>query len=722
MPLPDPEYPDPLAPKALSLSGSVIDSPPPETDDPVPPPTGDQYDWDIEVVQPHPDAVESALIGIDPYSDVKDDGLVFEKIDRQSDAKQDYVDLHIDVRKPIVQDPVDNPYDDPYANMEDIVRDELKTSAQQYGEDKGFSALPKSNLNLEFTPSFLKSDGDHDPGIPRDTPRKPYDHNIPVFPDSGVCRNPWYVSDSFTTTITPPPSPPPDTDHLPPPDTVREMLHWMVGLNQYGYVAIIKKHIEDLLRELNEDASQLSDALEVTGDPTQLTASHISNTLTQACLYSASVLHRIRYKDISTAVSTLDFSSEYSKLYYASDPARLLCQLRDYVYACYHQLAFLRSQCSRGESDGGWQDYKYGNGAKIPSPLQAFLTDGPDSKFQTHPFDSCNICRKSRVNMGFKHSDLPVSQQTGNILLTILTPTCGGEDPLLTLCSYLNCLTRRTPRTAGELVSFFHNFGNELHNGSSDLSKLGSVLSSQHGHCPDWDRLKDSDLQVIKDARGSAPPNSNHNHDKDHPNTLSSLLGCDITNAQCPQHMKPINYRAYALYSSSFAHHYLSWVVHLPDRLWDSLLKLRCDLENLQCHDSKCLSLQQCPKALPLLYSHGFTPPEGTLQPSLKCSKVITNLEEVVSGKPIASLMTAMDDFLHGIRMPFLYTVGTLWLIATLYIAHSLLYRMDVLRIRSHLLTTRASHLIDVKALLAGSRRMLSLYRDVDYFDDDSHS
>ncbi|GBE61946.1 ribosome binding protein, putative [Babesia ovata] len=38
MPLPYPEYPDPLAPKALSLSGSVIDSPPPETDDPVPGP------------------------------------------------------------------------------------------------------------------------------------------------------------------------------------------------------------------------------------------------------------------------------------------------------------------------------------------------------------------------------------------------------------------------------------------------------------------------------------------------------------------------------------------------------------------------------------------------------------------------------------------------------------------------------------------------------------
>ncbi|GBE61979.1 ribosome binding protein [Babesia ovata] len=430
-----------------------------------------------------------------------------------------------------------------------------------------------------------------------------------------------------------------------------EMLHWMVGLNQYGYVAIIKKHIEDLLRELNEDASQLSDALEVTGDPTQLTASHISNTLTQACLYSASVLHRIRYKDISTAVSTLDFSSEYSKLYYSIDPACLLCQLRAYAYAyaCYHQLTFLKSQCSRKASDGGWQHCQYGVNVSSPkSPLQAFLTDAPDSKFDTHPFDPCNICLKSHVSTGLR-------------------------------------------------------------------------LSKPHDDCPDWDILGDADLNAVKGVRGSATPNSIH-RDNDHPNTLSTLLGCGIDDSKCSQLMKPITYRAYAVYSPSFAHHYLSWAVYLADRLWDSLLKLHYDLENLQCHDSKSKPLHQCTKALPLLYSHGITPPDGTVQSSLTCSAAVTKLGDVVAGKPIASLMTAMDTFLYGIRAPFLYTITALWLIATLYILHSLLYRMDVLRIRSHLLTTRASHLIDVKALLSTSRRMLSLYKDVDYFDDDFHS
>ncbi|GBE60437.1 Ribosome-binding protein 1 [Babesia ovata] len=307
-----------------------------------------------------------------------------------------------------------------------------------------------------------------------------------------------------------------------------------------------------------------------------------------------------------------------------------------------------------------------------------------------------------------------------SVLSPILTPTCGGDDPLLTLSSYLNCLTGRTPRTTGELVSFFHHFGNSLHNASSQLSSLGSALTTPHRHCPDWDRLGEEDLQVIKGARGSASPNANH--DKDHPEALSTLLGCGIDNSNCRQHLLPITYRAYALYAPSFTHAYLSWAVYLADRLWESLTKLHCDLENLQCHDSKLKCLHQCDKAMPLLYYHGFTPPEDVSQPSLTCAQVIDKLREVVSGKPIASLMTAMDNFLHRVRAPFLFTLVTLWLIATLYILHSLLYRMDVLCIRSHLLTSKFSHLIDAKALLTHGTRMLSLYRDVDYFDDDLNS
>ncbi|GBE59343.1 ribosome binding protein [Babesia ovata] len=469
------------------------------------------------------------------------------------------------------------------------------------------------------------------------------------------------------------------------PRTVREMLVWMVGLQNPKHHVAMEKCIKKAFGSMPD--ATLGD-LKLSINDAEITPKQVLDVLKLTAMFAASVLSTIEpaWKGNTTLSATLKpKGSDQSK-----DPACLLCQLRDYAYACYYQLQFLRSQCSRNKSQGGWQDCQYGNGANIPSPLQAFLTDASASKFKTYPFDPCNICRKSRVSMGFKVEDLPVTQQTGNHISTILTPTCGGEDPLLTLSSYLNCLTKRTPRTTGEL----------------------------HDDCPGWDRLRDSDLHAIREARGSATLNSNH-HDKDHPRTLSTLLGCGINNLNCPQLMMPITYRAYALYSSSFVHTYLSWTVHLADRLWDSLLKLQYDLEDLQCHDSKAKALHRCDNAMPLLYSHGFTPPNGVSQPSLTCSQLVDKLEEVVSGGPIAKLMTCMDDFLYGIRAPFLYTLVALWSVAALYIAHTMLYRLDVLHIRSHLLTTKASHLIDVKALLTHGRKMLSLYSDVDYFDDD---
>ncbi|GBE59575.1 ribosome binding protein [Babesia ovata] len=544
-------------------------------------------------------------------------------------------------------------------------------------------------------------------------------YGFDIYPETGQCQNPWYVPDSSDVTTPPTPSPPPASDHLPRPTDVRGMLHWLVGLTQYGYIQFIEEHVEGILEEFNKDVSQLSDALDVTGDPTQLTAFHVTAKLTEACHYAASVLYRLKYKDISDDFKTYFKKQETYAFYYSSDPAVLMCHLRDYAYACCHQLAFLKSQCSRNKINGGWRDCQYGRDAKMPSPLQAFMTDASHSKFNAHPFDPCNICLKSRVTMGFRNEDLPNDPQTGKHLHTILSPTCVGNDPLLTLASYLNCLTQRTPRTTGELVSFFHNFGNELHDVSSDLSKLGTALSKPHGHCPDWDCLGDADLRVIRNARGSATPNSNsnHNHDKDHPKTLSTMLGCGITNANCTRLLSPITYQAYALYSPSFAHTYLSWAVYLPDRLHESLEKLSVDLRG---HDNtKCTSLYACQGAMPLLYTHGFTPPDGSPQPSLTCSKVIDKLEQVVAGEPIANLMTAMDAFLYRVRGPFIYTQLTLLSVAMVFLAHTMLYRLDVLRIRSHLLTTRASHLIDVKALLTHGRKMLSLYRNVDYFDDE---
>ncbi|CDR96563.1 hypothetical protein BBBOND_0304660 [Babesia bigemina] len=206
------------------------------------------------------------------------------------------------------------------------------------------------------------------------------------------------------------------------------------------------------------------------------------------------------------------------------------------------------------------------------------------------------------------------------------------------------------------------------------------------------------------------------NNDNDHPNFLSTLVGCGSDPANCHPHCSPITYGAYSLYSHAFAHTYLSWTVYLPDRLWEALERLHYDLKK---HVSiKCSSPYLCSTALPLLYLHGITPPEVGPQPTLTCQQVIAKLQDIVNGKPIASLMTCMDDFLYRVRMPFLYTLIALWSVAILLLAYTILYRLDILYLCSHAIRSKASHLIDVKALLTNSRKMLSLY-DADYFDED---
>ncbi|CDR94657.1 hypothetical protein BBBOND_0109550 [Babesia bigemina] len=153
----------------------------------------------------------------------------------------------------------------------------------------------------------------------------------------------------------------------------------------------------------------------------------IADTLTETSLYSASVIYKLQHINSKDAFSNFNFKYEYRKLHYSPDPACLLCQLRDYVYACHHQLEFLKAQCNRYESHGGWQDCNYGSDPKTSSPLQSFLTDGWDSIFKTHPFDPCNLCLKSRVRMGFRTEDLPKTSQQGSVISTILTPSSGGE-------------------------------------------------------------------------------------------------------------------------------------------------------------------------------------------------------------------------------------------------------------------------------------------------------
>ncbi|CDR97309.1 hypothetical protein BBBOND_0312120 [Babesia bigemina] len=545
-------------------------------------------------------------------------------------------------------------------------------------------------------------------------PQNDFDPDIISRPDLKMCTAPW-----MTQTETGDSPDIPETELFPAeaPRNVREMLTWLAGLRNEKHHGTLRQCINKAFSGLYSDPSQL--ALFI--NHAKIRPGDVFDILQLTAMFAGSVLNSIA-PNWRASVPSRTVQPKSSDQSYEPDCCALLCQLRDYVYACCHQLQFLKSQCNRGKSHGGWQNCQYGRDLKTPSPLQAFLTDAYDSKFKTHLFDPCNLCLKSRIKMGFKRGDLPNTSQQGSVISTILSPSCGGDDLLLTLSSYLNCITRRTPRTTGELVSFFHHLGNSLHDMYSDtLLPLGTALAKSHADCPDWDHLGRHGLQAVSGIRGSEPLNfiskNNSSHDKDHPRTLSTLVSCGSDPDNCHPRMSPITYRAYAMYSHTFANTYLSWAVYLPDRLWESLQTLHYELNK---HDSsKCTSLYLCSTALPLLYTHGFTPPEGTLQLPLKCSDVIVKLQEIVNGGPIATLLTAMDNFLYGIREPFIFTLVALWSTALLVLANTMLYHLDVLHIRSHLIRTKASHLIDVKALLTKGRKMLSLYKDVDYFDED---
>ncbi|CDR95274.1 hypothetical protein BBBOND_0204320 [Babesia bigemina] len=198
-----------------------------------------------------------------------------------------------------------------------------------------------------------------------------------------------------------------------------------------------------------------------------------------------------------------------------------------------------------------------------------------DSNFKTHPFDPCNLCRKSRIRMGFKKRDLPKTSQLGSVISSILTFCCGGSDPLLTLASYLNCLTGRTPRTTGELVSFFHDFGIELHGYAlKSLSPLCISLSASHPNSPEWDRLDGTGLDTVCRIRGSESLNSTHDHLK----SLPKQFGDNLDHLHRHPQLLPTIYHSHALYPLVFDYtifHFLnvlpcSQLFRLPTRFTSS--------------------------------------------------------------------------------------------------------------------------------------------------------
>ncbi|GBE59087.1 Ribosome-binding protein 1, putative [Babesia ovata] len=287
--------------------------------------------------------------------------------------------------------------------------------------------LPDNNLDFDLDfdddTTYIKNAIPNDPIVPSTTaadlnfefveyrphlPPTDFDRSKIKQPKVEMCMPDW-----STQTPTHDLADIPETELFPSeaPHTVRDMLIWLAGLRNEKHHDTPQKCINNAFKRGDDDASDLT----LPVNDSSITADNLLQTIKLVAVFAASVLTAVAPEWRMAVPSATSTRSE-------PDCCALLCQLRDYVYACYHQLAFLKSQCSRDSKQGGWQDCDYGSDIKMPSPLQAFLTDAHDSKFETHPFDPCDICRKSLVNMGFREEDLHKEIRDGKHIFTIISP------------------------------------------------------------------------------------------------------------------------------------------------------------------------------------------------------------------------------------------------------------------------------------------------------------
>ncbi|GBE63374.1 Extracellular matrix-binding ebh [Babesia ovata] len=555
------------------------------------------------------------------------------------------------------------------------------------------------------------------------------------------------------------------------PCTVRDMLSWLSGLQYTPVADKLPDHCRALLNRKcdDNDAPNRDDAVMaqcINGLP---------YTIAEACSHADLLLIAIqghgRGFDLAAYPYSVDFANNTAQLYYPDDPAEVLDMLRGIVCRLCSVLYFLYAQCCRATATTkGWRECHYGRQATDAShncpptsPLQSFLTDScpsllPHKLTATDNAIECVDCpgnqpgQQCLTPLGFWDLGLAASvARTGKELAKSLGRLCSDADAcLFQLCRTLRLLCPSAPQSLGDVFALFFQMLRMWNHESSRraYSHHESYLTHLNGDAinslfPLWPQLHGSYRANLTDALKAL---AGHDHDNSGHNALSCLSAeppCQSPSG-CAPFLQPLALHANHTFPQKHAQLYVSWIVWLAWQLWELLESLLDALNNIDCtahgcatclcqpsnHNDKdschCPSLVECGGPLPTLYRYGFTYRNAHAllagSQKIRCSDLNDQLTKALHSDHFTQLFHQIDQLLYTIRMPFLFCLVTLWLTATLYIAHSLCYRMDVLHIRSHLLTTRASHLIDVKALLAGSRRMLSLYSDVDYFDDDFHS
>ncbi|GIX62842.1 extracellular matrix-binding ebh [Babesia caballi] len=266
------------------------------------------------------------------------------------------------------------------------------------------------------------------------------------------------------------------------------------------------------------DSGMSTEATERYGGNT-LSAADIKDYLTETCMYSMSALGWLQgpgasQKDDEPWLHSL-FSNSQFNLSYSSGQA-IFNVLANCAYAVQFQLSFLFSTCANNGMKCGWQECRYGRGVNASgtsslkshicpgfkcqnfncqhngsggtqcthnqggigascgkngstlSPLQAFLTDNLKGFSRSHlgtsdHLASCSANSMCHVPMGLQATHLRQNAGTGNHIYSAFYSFCGtSSSPLRQLSEKLSCLTKRTPRTLGDLFGFVWHLNGQL--------------------------------------------------------------------------------------------------------------------------------------------------------------------------------------------------------------------------------------------------------------------
>ncbi|GIX64774.1 uncharacterized protein BcabD6B2_42090 [Babesia caballi] len=492
-----------------------------------------------------------------------------------------------------------------------------------------------------------------------------------------------------------------------PPSSIREMLYFLAAMPYSTSYEGLEKHIGTLLPKALDvaDSGLSTNRNTLSADQIQecLTASCAFSSSVLGLIQGPGAS-----KNTSEPWLFELFCNSAFQFKYPSGTA-LFSKVSNYAYALQFQLHFLYQQCSNTYTVGcGWRHCRFGkginNGSKTPvlshmcngyrcsdpskcwhngtnnsggpdstncthnkggvgakcgtdgkaSPLQAFLTDCLPGFSRGHPTNSTShlstcsgvLCH---VPMGFNPNDLRAESNAntqGSHISLALQAFCGGfKTPLRHLSEKLGCLTKRTPRTLGDLFGFTWHLNGQLFNKDNIVDQLKKAITQKPNSVQEFiERLTASlksltslpssaeDSGLVKSLQTMAPKipflyqllmtnsddflpvtffnlkGTDHNPKKPSQyngthNDLYSLFNSDCSNPNtCGPYLYPLTHSDGATYAPRHASSYLSWVLYLSDDLQSWFQDMLDEFKNIDC---KALGCVRCDNSNHKVGQHG---------------------------------------------------------------------------------------------------------------------